>query len=1544
MCLMRLMCGGFLFQDTGWKTAICPDYCPNLYEDMQTLTNLLQSDIGRDMRVHDSTFMWFIPFVQSLMDLKDLGVAYIVEVIHYLCLGIKDILNERMQQCDKISEFFLLILVSIIELHRNKKCLHLLWISSQEWVEAVVRCVKLPAIAFTQRNEKVSGHRARGSSVFLQASNSVQHACLQLIRSLLREGYQIGQHALCKQYLDKLNLLLRGNLSLGWQLNVQETQELQMCLKQVIRSMKDRALNASVPVGNNANSPALSTVAIKQKKSPRGDGCEMSVHGRDDFCPPFAVISKEGGDEDCLENPFRRRKSAWEEECRYASTSSGSQKSIEGFLVNIKKELDDSPAQEHVCPQSSSATKVCGEVQENGTSGLVADKCIMNNQCFNPSVQGLDCRRGIKLENEHEAGAITPVQLAAQTHVGSPENVCSSDVKKSSTSPSSPSKFKVDAKRLMNLKAKVQKIEWFSKVSGPAKPCDLKNCSLATSASKAEAEQPTFCTGYPCESQNRHKYQEANTVCENEISVETSSSGSCESAQEESVNSSFQSRLVPTKQVSKPPLLDCSSSLKSEPGLQEREDDNILLSGISDTLLKKVSTEEKPGSLLKSVFKTDLDMQTSDEEQPDLIDFVQYDCKGQISKTCSMDKTSASGLIPSSSEIQRDVSSPAAQTRPLLVKCESSDRLFEFSEYFKRENNSVVKKEEDFAKVVSEDNILTDSQVDRELGKLSLAAYAKSVNFPFDSSQDSSVHHNVCDIRRKVKGAVRSCNDVQSTESVCGADCQSNQVIVISDSSDEEKAAADGEETKKVDENTCSEKQPSPSSRVPESEPPSSPSSLEGCESQYFEFESEGDIFSVWQDTQAYSMDATQDYLQGHVSTPVDSSNSESSLKDRKHEWGYISDEAMEEVNLTEKQIENSSYTKVVTNSVLQESSSKGNVKDHLENFTDKDTIAKEFTVDSKLTEPRASTSDISLASKLALKKNSASPQNNVAKSKVARTIQRSPKISPVLKAAQNKKVLQTTSKNSQPGMSMPAVVPPRKVRQRPAPASTVEKLGLKKAPRKAFELSQRSLESIDQLRSHGKAAGRVGVPQKRKTKQTAPQKLSVKQNKKFLACQDRQYLRQTRPQKNVRAKDPVGSSESRNKVSKVDAKSLKQKPGSLELASLEETIENEREKKREETVCPSASGRKFRSLSVEEETRVSKMPRSLDLNRKSEGNSTKVPPVPMGSSLSSAALGGDKGEPSGEGCIVQPECEKTTSEENGCKPNEDSEDDDDVFLTQRDPVDMDLCSQEESVQDTAIASKIPEELDIAESLQQNESCTAVKCKYTGCVEDVETPGQCCGKHSATSSEGDHLFAKPSLPPPKARKPSTTKIFSSAGSSRSAAFSKDLEDGKKLPPASKSKVNAAKQAVVRLPRTRTVPTENQTSSSPCFTNVPQPHVYDNVLQPLNRQNNVSCVSTRSARQVCSSFLGARQRDDNIFVNEVLKWTYEMFASSSQFGPPCHLQSVVASVPVQFQNYNEYFNTFFPLMMLNAFETVSSYLPLGFFLSTLVNFFKRLKTG
>lgn len=1444
---LRVLRGECIFQDTGWKAAICPEYCPNMYEDMQTLANMLQSDIGKDMRVHCSTFLWFIPFVQSLMDLKDLGVAYIVEVIHYLCAEIKDILIETLQQCDKISEFFLLILVSIVELHRSKKCLHLLWISSQEWVEAVVRCATLPSRAFTRCSEKALGLCAKGSGPF-QAPSSVQHACVQLIRSLLKEGYQIGQHALCKQYLDKLNLLLRGNRAVGWQLSSQETQELQTCLKQVIRSIKGKALSAALAGGSSSTSTALPAISLKHERNGCDDGYKTSGHEREDLYSPF-VTSKEG--RDCQENSSHRRKNPWEKECRDACRSSTSCTSTDGILMNIKKEPGDSTAQEFVFAQNPLAAKVRGKVEENRNNDLVAGKCNADDQCFNPNIQHSDFRRGRELQIKHETEPKTPPYLSAQAYPDSP------------------------------------------------------------------------------------------------------SSRNCKSMQETSPSSVLQSGLVPTKQVSKEASLESSNSSRNEPGVQGKADDSTLLLGRNDTSLKKVSTEEKSGSSLRSFFRKNTNVQISNQEQPNLNDLDKYDRKNQFSETFCRDKISAYDYFPFSSENKRDM------IRPLSVKRESSDRLLEFSEYFRKENSSVGKKEEDFVRTVSEDDALSDSQVDRELSKLSLAAYAKSVNFPVSSNQESSAYHNVPDIKRKVKGSVRSSKEGQNTRCPSGADGPRNQVIVISDSSDEEKSVANEEETKIKAENVCAG-QSSTSSSISdsdtrrESKSPGSPMLLDDCNSQYFEFETEDEVFSAWQDTQAYAVETTED-KQDHVSPPAETSNSEDWLNDNLNDWGYelpyLSDDAMEEAaNSVEKQAEDTSHqkeaadTKEATDSTLEESVGNEDAKDQLEKSADKGT-AKGFTLDSKSPEPKPSTSPMSLASKLALKKNSTSPQKTTAKCKSAPAVQRSPKKPPVFKAAKNKTPLQSTTERSQPGRSMPAVVPPKKVRQSPAPTSTVEKLGLKKGPRRAFDLSQPSLESVALLRSHGKAAGRIGVAQKKRTKQIEAQRLSVKYNKKMLICQERRYSRQTRARRSL--KNSAGSLESRSKVTKACVKPVEQKPQSFQLAAVKESVENQREKKREEAACPSSSERKFESLSVEEVASASKMPHSSDWNRKWEGDSVVVPPDPKDSSLSSTALGDDKDESSGKGCTVLPECEVKTSKQNGCKSDESSDEgDDNLFLTQLDPVDMELCSQEESVPGVAIGSKTPEEMDVDESLQQNEPSATVKCKDKDCMEQVEKPGEYCSKHSATSPGADHVFAKPSLLPPKIRKPTTTKIFSSASSSRNAAFSKDLEDVRKLPPPSKSKVNAAKQAVARPPPCpKPAPAGNPTCKSPSFSNVAQPLSSSNVLQSQNRHyDNASNISRGSGRETFSSFLGAQQRDYSIFVNHVLKWTYEMFANFHFFGTPNNLlQSIVASVPVKFQGYNDYFNTFFPLMMLNAFETVSSFSAFCFGFINVGEFYQEIKT-
>ncbi|NWI13047.1 SETX helicase, partial [Crypturellus soui] len=1424
-------------KDTGWKTAICPDYCPNMYEEMQTLANVLQSDIGRDMRVHHSTFLWFIPFVQSLMDLKNLGVEYIVEVIHYLCSEIRDILNEKIQQCDKVSEFFVLILVSIIELHRNKKCLHLLWVSSQEWVEAVVKCAKLPAIAFTRCTEKPSGNYPRGSSSSSsQISNSVQHACVQLIRSLLREGYQIGQNDLCKKYLDNLNRHLRGNTSLGWQLNIQETHELQLYLKKVLKIIKDRAMNTSMPVENNANSTTLPTLCIKQEKRTHDDECKMSVSSRDEFCSGFSFISKGVRDGGCQENLFPRRNDAWEEEGRDAS----SRYITERDLVdrNIKKEPIEMVAQEYEFPQNSFAGKIYGEGQRSVDGHLVSGNSDKSNWFCS------DFKSSRELENKYGIEPIMPKRLDAQISVDSPQRAHSSD--------------------------------------------------------------------------------------------------EMESNQEKNMNRTFQSTLASIKQESKEILMDCSYSSKNEPALQDSEDDPFLLSGFSNNLRKKGSSEERSSSLLKKNFN----VQIADQEQPNLGNFIKDDCEDQRFRTSYVDKTSANGHIPSGFEDRGGVSNIAFQIVPLSMKRESSDESL-VSKYFKKENTSPGTSGEDFVRVASGDSSLTDSEVDRDLSKLSLAAYAKSVNFSIDSSQESSVEHNRCDIKRKVKGAVRSSSSVQSSKSPCGVDCVDNQVIIISDSSDGEENVPLDKQTITANEVECPVQEPLTSSCISECEikkelkTPSSPLLHEECGSQYFEFETEDEVFSVWQDTQLYAMDKTQEYKTDHrVSASVGSSDSDSMLKDYTNEWGYdtdyISDDTIEkEASKVEQQMENLTHWKEATNteeassSALQDPISKGNKKDQLENSADKSAAAKDLTPNTELAEPRASTSKLSLASKLAIKKNSVSPRMNLAKSKVLRTTQISPKRT-LLKTAKSKKPSQNTSKASQPGRSLPAVVPPRKVRECPAPTSTAEKLGLKKAPRKAFELSQRSLESVAKLRSYGKAAGKVGTAQRQKTKLITPQALSVKNNKKMLACQDLQFLRQTRPKRSGRGKNLAGSSDSRSKkVSKVGAKSVEQKPKSFGLTSVEGGVEN-RGKKMEQTLGPSTSERKqIGDVSVEKEgiqaAHVSKTPVFSDSNRKVKENNTMISPVSVDLPLyPAAAAEDDKEKPSERGCVVQSSFEKTTSKENWCKSNDNSgdDDDDDLFLTQLDPVDMELCSQEENEGEISIPSKPMEmEIDAAKNLEQNKPLGIVKCKYEDCVEEVERVGEYCSKHSASNSEKDHLFVKPSLPPSKARKPSTTKIFSSVSSSRNAAFTKDLEDVKKPLPPSKSKVNAEKPVVFRPPPAKAVPSGNQVCKTPSFSNIPQPCVSSNVLRPQNIQN-ASNIPRPPVREEYSSFLGAQQHDRNILVKEILKWTYEMFANFKKYGPPDSLlQSIVVSVPINFQGYNDYFNTFFPLMMLNTFEAL-----------------------
>ncbi|KAM3911735.1 putative helicase senataxin [Leptodactylus fuscus] len=332
-------------KDAGWKSAICPDYCPNMYEDMQSLANILQSDIGQDMRVHDSTFLWFIPYVQSVMDLKDLGVPYIMEVIHHLYSEIKDVLY-RNSPCDKVTELFIRVLISIIELHRSKKCLHFLWVSSHKWVEALVKGSMIPTKDLTARsNSRITSTSPLSSSPNSQAPSSIQSACIQLIRSLLREGYQLGQNSVCKQYLDKLNLVIRGTVL--WTLEPRsEIQGLQSCLTQIIKSIKDRM--STMPNSVTEQTTVSKTQSVPFIKTERIDE-DDEWYGRSSRSPlpsPEALPAVTSRASDC-------RRASPSPDIQPDVPCRPSDRLAECFLFPVKKEPPDVPTKETELGSSS---------------------------------------------------------------------------------------------------------------------------------------------------------------------------------------------------------------------------------------------------------------------------------------------------------------------------------------------------------------------------------------------------------------------------------------------------------------------------------------------------------------------------------------------------------------------------------------------------------------------------------------------------------------------------------------------------------------------------------------------------------------------------------------------------------------------------------------------------------------------------------------------------------------------------------------------------------------------------------------------------------------------------------------------------------------------------------------------------------------------------------------------------------------------------------------------------------------------------------------
>ncbi|XP_046870298.1 probable helicase senataxin isoform X2 [Hypomesus transpacificus] len=234
-----------------------------VYEEMNCLVNYLQSDLGQALRIHNSTFLWFIPFVKSIMDLIDLNNVHINEVIQYLYGEMNRDWQERRSTCDKVSEFFTLILIYIINLHLESGCMNMLFYCAPNWVEVLVKTATLPGEAF-KGLEVPSSHSVSSTSSSRLApprktasNRAIPQACMGLIRALLKEGSKLcsntpQQTAKCSHFLDLLNQQMRGPQK-DWILNGLEVKHLQNCLKQFVRQMMDKPARTITPPAEALN-------------------------------------------------------------------------------------------------------------------------------------------------------------------------------------------------------------------------------------------------------------------------------------------------------------------------------------------------------------------------------------------------------------------------------------------------------------------------------------------------------------------------------------------------------------------------------------------------------------------------------------------------------------------------------------------------------------------------------------------------------------------------------------------------------------------------------------------------------------------------------------------------------------------------------------------------------------------------------------------------------------------------------------------------------------------------------------------------------------------------------------------------------------------------------------------------------------------------------------------------------------------------------------------------------------------------------------------
>ncbi|XP_067825887.1 probable helicase senataxin isoform X2 [Heptranchias perlo] len=1548
-------------KDAGWRNAICPDYYPNMYDEMQTLAHVLQCDIGQDMRVHNSTFLWFIPFVNSVMDLKDLGIAYIGEVVHHIYSEIKDVLNRKVNFCDKVTEFFILILVSIIELHRNKNHLHLLWYSSQKWVEALVKCASLPARVFNQNSEKAAVTSnikvtsttlvAVSSAACSSITSSVQQACVQLIRSFLREGCQSQQRIIFQQFLDKLNLQLRSTFILGWQLNPKEQQELQTCLTQLVKSAKDKTSEVKQP-GTVGRGSGPKYPLIKREKEESGEWGKIPGYYNSDPGPPCPsqLDSKSTGIQQSITNQEKMA------DCKV-------------LVDRPKVQLSAESSVESVFPFKTEFSKY--------DSTSLNETRIDEANVFN--IDDDELTSVVTIVEKSPPLSPSPCHFIEKVTVDAPlsrQRQILEQVSEPTRASNSSVDFTASSLRKDNLRTEPLEVTHSAQQQERGKRTTLLEFQESMS------ENTTKPKGVSSQ-KDQYAYSQVPSTCGPTAAV-------CDLPQKiESVDTAF--KIDPNKlfnlkvkmrtiNLEGKMLKENTNSPNKErtfeefpnAGVDNRRSDNMNKRNTSQNLnfsKKQIKdsngTEDLPSSQLRTLTLTPL----SDRRE-----------KPQNSDGLILCPLASSGGTNSDKAFKSP--SPSNPFQYCLSSSSDSDDDVPFNEL-----RTKLKKR---ISITSE----TNSEVDKDLVKPSLAASTKSVNFSSDLPQGLCIIQPLNKIDRKVKVScqVQLCNFIKNKEKYKSGSSveeptidKNAEIITISDSesskentnilevqtSEAEKqdggASIQGVSGTIEKNKTCLQEMP-----VYNKSPPA----FEEYDSQFFEFESEEQVYSVWKDVQPQHKEAvdkgkTEQVDELHVQASSDEADVDSMLNEWGYDTDYVSDELIEKVaEEAEAHLKKGQQEVTVSSPDSEEQlilggkqiSSPGSSTDEGTSVTfpvgkrnvsrsgfifDSASNQKEKQIRSKnmisnlnglrsLLVSDRSKQKLTSAKKLPDFQLEKKPAMKNATDKGRSTC----KLGLLKRGVREKHLSQTTSrksfnkftlnkkqsvysgsdqkammknKNSVPAglekkssltsltnvskspsgdvqMELPSTsaklhssLSQKKVRKRPEPTSTVEKLGLKKKTRKAFDLSQGSLDNLNELRNYGQIKGTIEHKPSKKAKLISPQKLTVRTNPRLLASQDLQYLRQSRPQKCNKGKK-------RKNTSTHDESAFPKRASSSE------------ESHDSSSTCVQRR-QKHRSTSM-------------------ENNNNCV--------AASTSLEREHGR-----AIDMTSTEKKCSSMNVI---------DDLNLTQYDPLDMDISTEENFDELLMLTQRDPIDMDIDSNTSEEEdarknlsSSNETRCQYTGCADVVVSSKRFCKKH-VLSEPKDDTFAKPGLPPSilKSSRPATTKLFASSTTSRNAQLATELEVTPKRPA-----VAVAKVQHVQKPPVQKLAVPLTSRPTPAAKAVGTTNVLPSVLRTLNKDVNFRAQS--SSPTVSSSTFAPQpfgrsrqaspninldltdhlQRNQSYLINAVLKWNYQMFDSFSQFGPPdCLCEFPPREVPERFRSYEEYFHIFYPLLMLNLFEQLA----------------------